>query len=72
MSELDSKTLGSLVRAAREQKGLSQADFASLIQKDQRTVSAIERGTRGLDVTELPMFAQALEVPIAYFFSSVS
>lgn len=62
------KWLGRRIRDAREQRGLSQEEFADLISRDQRAVSQYETGKRRIAVTDLPTFAQALGMPITYFF----
>ena len=67
-SELDARLLGLRIRQAREQRGLSQEEFAALIKRDQRAVSEYEHGKRRISVTDLPRVAQALDVPILYFF----
>ena len=65
---MDPKTLGLRIRQAREQRGLSQEELAALIKRDQRAVSEYEHGKRRISVTDLPRVAQALDVPILYFF----
>lgn len=65
---MDPKELGQRIRQARERLGLSQDDFAELIERDQRAVSEYEHGKRRISVTELPKFAEALDVPLLYFF----
>jgi len=62
------KSLGQRIRQAREQRGLSQEEFADLISRDQRAVSEYENGKRKITVTELPRFADALGMPLAYFY----
>jgi len=72
MKQFDNELLGTRIRIAREQKGLSQSELAEIVGKDQRVISAIERGVRGLDVTELPAIASALDVSLMYFFRDLS
>jgi len=60
--------LGQRIRGAREQRGLSQEEFAALIGRDQRAVSEYENGKRRIAVTDLPKFADALGMPLAYFY----
>ena len=67
---MDSKEFGQRIRLARERLGLSQEDLATLVSKDQTAVSEYENGKRKFYVSDLPLFAKALEVPIFYFFSS--
>ena len=68
---LDMKQLGQRIRQARERAGLSQEDFAALIARDQRAVSQYENGVRKLSVTDLARFAQALDMPLAYFYEEL-
>ncbi len=65
---VDKSLLGQRIRLARERKGLSQEEMAALISRDQRAVSEYENGKRRISVTELPLFAQVLDVPLMYFF----
>ena len=65
---MDAQILGIRIRQAREQRGLSQEDLADLTARDQRAISEYEHGKRKLAVTDLPIFAYVLEVPILYFF----
>jgi transcriptional regulator with XRE-family HTH domain len=65
---VDVHTLGQRIRQAREARGLSQDELAVLISRDQRAVSEYERGVRKIAVTDLPTFADALGVPLAYFY----
>lgn len=65
---LDLLEFGTRIRQARERLGLSQEDLASRIQRDQRAVSEYEHGKRRIAATDLPRLADALEVPLMYFF----
>lgn len=67
-SFVDAQLLGDRIRQARERLGLSQEEFATLIARDQRAVSEFEHGKRRLVATELPLIAQALQVPLLYFY----
>jgi transcriptional regulator with XRE-family HTH domain len=60
--------LGQRIRQARERIGMSQESLAEAVHRDQKAVSEYENGKRKLPSTDLPTFAQALGVPIAYFF----
>jgi transcriptional regulator with XRE-family HTH domain len=42
--------------------------LAALIGVDQRAISELENGKRRLPITEIPAFAQVLDVPHLYFF----
>jgi transcriptional regulator with XRE-family HTH domain len=65
---LNPKQLGHRIHKARERLKLSQEELAELIGKDQRSISEYENGGRRLAVTDLPRLAQALQVPVLYFF----
>lgn len=60
--------LGQRIRTAREARGLSQEEFAARISRDQRAVSEYENGRRRLWATDLPVIAQALDMPLSYFY----
>lgn len=65
---MDKVMLGNRIRLARDKKNFSQEHLGQLVGRDQRGISEIEAGTRKLPVTDLPKFAEALDVPILYFF----
>ncbi len=65
---LDMQILGQRIRAAREAQGLSQEEFAARIHRDQRAVSEYENGKRKITVTDLPLFAEVLGVPLSYLY----
>lgn len=65
---MDLQRLGNRIRQAREQLGLSQEAFAARVSKTQTAVSEYENGNRRISITEIPKFAEVLQVPIMYFF----
>lgn len=65
---LDVKELGLRIKRAREHIGMSQESLAVSVKLDQRAISELENGKRGMIVTELPIFADSLGVSITYFF----
>ena len=65
---MDLKLLGERIREARERAGISQEDLAAAVGRDQRAISEYENGKRKLSVTDLPMFAKTLRVPLLYFY----
>ena len=60
--------MGQRVREARERLGMTQEELAGLIGRSRETISHYEIGHRAIVVTELPALAQALKVPIGFFF----
>lgn len=69
---VDPVLLGQRIRQARERIGLAQEEFAARISKDQRAISEYEHGKRRIAVTDLPLIAQVLDVPIMYFFEDIA
>lgn len=67
-NDLDAVLLGIRIRKARERLRLSQGDLAEMVSKDQRAISEYENGIRKLAATDLVAFADALEVPVIYFY----
>ena len=60
--------MGELIRQAREDKGLSQADLAKALNRRQGTISDIENGKSEIGILTLVQFAVELKKPISYFF----
>ena len=60
--------IGARIRAAREQRGMSQDELARLFGfKDRQTVSAIETGERRVSAEELLVAVQKLGASLDYF-----
>src|SRR5688572_2494593 len=60
--------MGHRIREARERLGLTQGELAERIGKSQDAISHYETGDRAVVVTELPLLAEVLKVPLSYFF----
>ncbi len=60
--------IGQRIREARERLGMTRDNLANIIDKSPDMISRYERGNRAVSITELPKLAQALKVPIGYFF----
>lgn len=60
--------LGQRIRQARDNIGMSQRDFSEAVGKDQTAISEYENGKRKVSAVELSIFAQALQVPVSYFY----
>ena len=60
--------IGIRIKALREQKGLTQRELASLIQKSLESVSHFERGKVLTSLVTLERLAEIFEVPIRDFF----
>jgi transcriptional regulator with XRE-family HTH domain len=62
--------MGKLIRQAREEAGISQAELARLIGRRQASLSNIENGKMEADVSTLIYLAATLRKPLTYFFPS--
>ncbi|MBL8553707.1 MAG: helix-turn-helix transcriptional regulator [Phenylobacterium sp.] len=62
----------SVVRTAREEAGLTQAEVARRIGRDQSHVSLIERSQRRLDVVEFDKIARAIGVDPVDLFARIA
>ncbi|MER5531899.1 helix-turn-helix transcriptional regulator [Streptomyces sp. NPDC002677] len=66
MSTEYQKALGRKIAFHRKRRGLSQKEFAGLLERSEAWVSQVERGVRRIDrMTVLEKVADVLEVPIA-------
>lgn len=66
------KDFGAKLKVAREIKGLTQFELVERLgKKDATAISEYENGKRRLYAFELPEYAQALGVPLTYFFRDV-
>jgi transcriptional regulator with XRE-family HTH domain len=57
-----------LIRNAREEKRLSQAELAEKLYTRQASISAMENGKMEPSASELMLLAHLLDKPILYFF----
>jgi len=60
--------MGKLIRKARKEQGLSQAELSKLINRRPATISDIENGKSEISVISLATFAAILNKPVSYFF----
>jgi transcriptional regulator with XRE-family HTH domain len=56
-----------LLRAAREQAGITQVDLAKKLKQTQSFVSKIERGDRRLDIVQLRTFCKVFGLSLLEF-----
>jgi transcriptional regulator with XRE-family HTH domain len=64
--------IGQQIQSARKGRNFSQSDLAERLKKSQQMISGYEKGTKAIPVAELPLLAEALGVPIAFFFEAVT
>ena len=60
--------MGKLIRQAREENGLSQAELSKLIYRRQASVSDMENGKMQPDAETLLYLSGVLRKPVSYFF----
>jgi transcriptional regulator with XRE-family HTH domain len=60
---------GELIRRARTEANLSQAEFAKKAYINQAAISQIESGKRSVSSEEILYFSVAINKPISYFYS---
>lgn len=63
--------IGRVVRAAREESELSQAELATALEWDRCTIVTIESGARALSVSEVWMLSAALKLHAAELLARV-
>jgi transcriptional regulator with XRE-family HTH domain len=62
--------IGKLIKQAREEAHMTQAELARLSYRRRATISDIETGKADVDIVLLTLFAHILQKPIIYFFST--
>ena len=60
-----------VLRQARKERGLTQAQLAERLHETQSWISKVERAEHRLDLMELRAFCQALDIPLAEFVQQV-
>ena len=69
---LTSAEIGSLIRSLRQDAGLSQERLAELVGVSFQQMQRYETGQTTLNVIKLQKVAEALKVPVSYFFEDSS
>ena len=65
---IPNKEIGARIRAARKEKGLTQMQLAEKVGVSFQQIQKYETGKDRIFVERLQQIAQALEIPISYFF----
>jgi transcriptional regulator with XRE-family HTH domain len=66
------RIVGSRLRLRRKQRAISKHGLAGILGVTEREIEAYERGEARIGAERLAKASQALEAPIAFFFSGVS
>jgi transcriptional regulator with XRE-family HTH domain len=62
------RAMGELIRKAREDAGLTQAQLAKKIHRKRLAISEMENGKVEINGGIIPLLASSLDKPISYFF----
>jgi transcriptional regulator with XRE-family HTH domain len=68
---MSQETIAERIRAAREERNITQKALAGLVNKTAANISDIERTNVHVNADDLELIAQALQKPIEYFFNEV-
>lgn len=60
--------LGNIIRKYREQRKLSQEDFANMCNISRAYYGRIERGEHSMTIEKCKRIADALDIPLYYLF----
>ncbi len=66
---MDSKKIGTAIRALRQEKRLSQQELANALFVDRTLVNKWEHGKANLTIHTLSLLSRYFEVDIRYFFT---
>ncbi len=70
--EKDSKTIAEKIRAIRNQLGLSQEQLGEIAGVTYQQIQKYEKGKDRISANRLKKIADALNIPISYFFEDIS
>ncbi len=65
------KNLGKLVRLARSEAKLSQADLADILDVSFQQVQKYENGLNRISASKIAKLSKSLDKPISYFFEEI-
>jgi transcriptional regulator with XRE-family HTH domain len=71
VSEID-KIIGSRLKSVRQGAKLTQTDLGKFVDASFQQIQKYERGMNRISSAALLQFAQALDVPVMYFFEGLS
>lgn len=63
--------LGSRIREMRQQKSLSQEDFAQIAELDRSYIGQIERGERNISFNNLVRIASAFDISLSQLLEGI-
>ena len=67
---ITSKEIGEKIKKRRRELKLSQEELAEILDVTYQQIQRYENGTNKLNVENIQMVAEALSVPLSYFFDS--
>jgi transcriptional regulator with XRE-family HTH domain len=71
MKQTLSKKTGKLIRKLRQEKGLSQEEFAFLCKLHRTYIGALERGEKNMTISTAEKLTKVLDISMSDFFSQL-
>lgn len=65
------RQIGQLVKARRLSKGISQSDLGQVLGLTFQQVESYEAGSKSISASRLVQIAEALDVPVTYFYEDI-
>lgn len=69
---ISSKAIGEKIKFRRQELGISQERLAEILDVSYQQVQRYENGTNKLNVENIQLIAEALAVPVTFFFTTGS
>jgi transcriptional regulator with XRE-family HTH domain len=71
MKQSIAEKIGNLIRELRQEKGLSQEEFASLCKLHRTYVGALERGEKNMTISTAMKITRVLGISLSAFFAKL-
>lgn len=71
MKQTLAKRTGRLIRTLRQEKGLSQEEFAFLCKLHRTYIGALERGEKNMTISTVEKLIKVLGISLSEFFSQL-
>lgn len=65
------RQIGQLVKARRLSKGISQGDLGQILGLTLQQIESYEAGSKSISAGRLVQIAEALDVPVTYFYEDI-
>jgi DNA-binding XRE family transcriptional regulator len=71
MKQTIAQKAGRLIRKLRQEKGLSQEEFAALCKLHRTYMGALERGEKNMTIATAEKITNVLDIPLSDFFAKL-